>query len=589
MSNFLFFLSMFFLISCEKSSNVSTGIVIQEKKPSKVVKEIGVKEVEVPRIKISGVEDVELALRFQGEKRVHDYLSIREDFKDDSFKKVKLHDYLRRKILNLNFKKINKIEIDDRERVKKGDENIFIVSSWKDQDYFVFEDKMKSGFNYRDLKNYTGKFKVNFKVALDSLKTTKKIINIKVATLLYDRDKEGVKELSLKRLTKHSDQNEMFEIKNQKDFESERVYTLIDEEISAGFIYKGLVDRHELALKVSEFKFEDLVDKVRDYSSYIDKLQSENAKVVVSTSEKSRIFYVKPGERLEDFLKNNFKNVIFNEEGKLVAIDGVETNFNFPEVWSDIPLMAWDAGKWIVHGDYRLPLKEGKTYIVSYAIARELVESQRVQRKVLNNYKLEKEIKLNNVRPGDELTVKLSGSRFYPDYDVRQISLECGYEFPVGGLNERDRERERKIREYQFRWGQWCGVWHESFTGYKRKSIAFPEGFSEYRLKLVINDKEYELFNSLPSKNDVVTLNDGKVAKLRFVVKREMLQDINDVYLRVYRDPKRGYKTIGFVNWGNCAARNKRGFRFKHYSIKPQKHLNENLEKYNLNVWLRQL
>lgn len=402
---------------------------------------------DIPEVRIRQIKEVKTGIRVKSEFDGHSsskFLGLQQEYVDpkDSESKESL---IRRKTLNLQYIKItDPTRLPDQDEMATlSDYDLFIIGRWKDRNFYPFQFEVtKEG---QELVPESGRITSVFKVELQNLLGVSYIERVFLSTNLIDFKDEVISEFRTHPLIKSNNTEERYVFKNVSELKPQDNYFLYDISLDTSSISDLLVSRNNIALKIKNFTFNRLGKDI-DFAQLVSQVEEKTARVIFSTNKTTKTYQVAPGMTVESFLKHIGHEVVSDKNGFIISIDETSNSLSTPVDIENIPVNELDNGLWHILGQAETlkdTLIANKQYIVSYASAREIIESQDTITPILENYLLgDNGVEVNDVRIGDKFEVSINGDRLVPFAEKYNAPAACNCIFSevylCGGVRNRD-------------------------------------------------------------------------------------------------------------------------------------------------------
>ncbi|MEI8348141.1 MAG: hypothetical protein WCG27_11785 [Pseudomonadota bacterium] len=538
----------------------------------------------IPQWRVTQAPEIKLGMEFLDTKSVAQSITMKDEGATET-----AQSHLRQKSLHATYKILNHQDIEESDIIKHGEEDIYVISNWRDQSYYPFLKELMELKKNKNTQDFSGIYDVNFNLAISSTAGISKISGIKFSILLYNQEKKDFYPLGLNRLTKNSDDEEVFVLENNKEINPAIGYRLLAKGISPQYLLRELPSRGQLALKLIDMEVETRTGVSYKFSDWRRENERFKSRVIYSDPWQTTVYYISSGETLKDFILTLDQKAEFDGEGNVVKIHSFRGGKLGPSDWKNISMAEAAQEGWATIGKGKEVLLPGKTYLITYASINDIALSQ-VQQQIIGEKQIvEKEVAFDEVKAGDVLEFEiLQAQRSTPEFKEAVTGQECGYDGQAarnnGGGGGRGDRTYGGVVGNTFEWNKWCRVKELLFAKYSIEDINFSDSHSVPRLRIKVGEKIVALDSALVPGNKMFVSNDGKILKWRFIVNKQMLGNQNRLSLVVLPDPQASMVNLGFRSWDDCEARNHAGFKFRGYSTAPRPMLNEKLERYQVSL-----
>jgi len=481
----------------------------------------------LPEVRIRQIKEIQTGVRVKKEFDGHsssDFFGLKQEYINpiDSESKESL---VRRKILNLQYLKVT-----DPTRLPDADEmaqlvdyDLFIVGRWKDKNFYPFNHSITGdGVEYVP---DSGRITSVFKVELRGLKGVSFLERVFLSTNLIDSKDRVITEFRTHPLLKSNNTEERFEFTGVNELKPIDNYFLYDISLDPSQISDLLLSRNNVALKIKNFSFNRL-GRTFDFSQLVAQVEEKTARVIVSVGDKTKTYQVAPGISLKNLLIRVGHNIKTDINGNIISIDDLSNSLSTPIDLQNIPFNELDKGVWSILGEAERiddTLAPQKQYIVSYATAKDIISSQNVLTRIVNDVVIEDmPLLIEDIRIGDVYEVNFTLAELVPKQEIyyKESGCNClyGETYRCG--------RDLCYREY--RENTSCMSQH-SRVSYTKKQIKLDSS------NLPV---EIQFSNSTAKPGDIVNERDGiavfdndHVSTFRFAVKLDHVKD--DRFLKI--------------------------------------------------------
>ena len=528
---------------------------------------------DIPKINIHNVQSVEMGFSFKNDnnRSSDEYVSLVNSLDESNERTIplKFDARAREKILALQYNKIVDPGLvpNKKTTVDTKDFDFFILSNWRDQNYFQIEDYLNKNSG-RESRENAGQLLTKFRLNLENLSGISEISNIQLTTSIFNKKSGENHELLTHPLLRSTFEVERFFLEDETMFTPVESYGILDLNLDSEEIRGQVLHRSQVAITIKDFDYIRGGNKLR-YSEVLNKVKAKTAKIIISNAEKTMAYNVTPRGTLLDFIKIHKDKIFINENGEIDSIDDVATTLSFPVNFKKLSSFQMDLGVWSILGDAKNiheVLKKNKTYIVTYATAKELALTQTEKVTVFKDKKYSDTLALENLREGDVLTIEMTGTRSHPQISGEEQRIVRGQEYECIDVREHDHIRSRKITP-SYRECNWIGVtapaWYTRSIAPRTEPVIFGEDLRGINPYLSIGETDMFLDRAFVSNNTAVLLDNGKRIKFRFEVGR-MLGGSRVVSLRSRPDPSSKTLTYGYVRVWPMATRHGKAPRYSH-------------------------
>ncbi|MBC7540158.1 MAG: hypothetical protein H7281_15140 [Bacteriovorax sp.] len=376
---------------------------------------------DIPKISIGLVQDVSIGAIFRLNKELllgdYDFSILKQEFTETADQKggdIDTLKVLRRKVVINQYNHLRNTKTEKLDIITNDDLRTNILSSWTDDQYFPFINKLPKLENSID--NNSGKFLTNFKIRLSNIKNVTEISDISLQSFFYDYEKMEETPIYDHFLLKSSGSKEKIKLDGSSSYSPVTIYPLIANEISSNTILEKILSRSEIGIKFTDYNY--TYENIQlNYKQVLDNVFNGDAKIIFSTNSKTDVFFVSPGMTLLEVLKQNGKNVILTKDGDISSIDGIESTAKYPFDLDNQTQDDAQRGLWSVFGEEDSVLAKVKAqgiYVVSYSTIKDVLNNTKKWVE-LGTENFNTKLLIENVIEGDRLIINAG--------DVQKISI----------------------------------------------------------------------------------------------------------------------------------------------------------------------
>lgn len=387
---------------------------------------------DIPKISISEVQNISIGAVFK--KNESSAQSTQFQFLNQTFLPTNTPSIgdidslrvLRSKVVKNQYNFLRNVKTEKVDLITNEDLRSDILSSWPDSNFYSFIDELPESANVYD--NESGKFTTSFKIKISNALNVSEISNISIKSFFYDYQKMEKGEIYNHFLLKASGSKESYKLTGRDSFYPVGSYSLVANELKSTEIYNRLQDRSEIGIKFNNFDYTKSGIPL-NYEEVLSKVFDQDARIVISTKDKTEVFFVAPEQTLYNVLIRLGRKVKLNKDGEIDSIDNIESKLTYP---LDIDTMKIDElanGMWSIFGDGEKlsdTLRPQGLYVVSFASGDEIINAKKTwgnfdQNEVVDNFTIDQ------IFAGDELLLDSSDlTKTYIAENLKESTYELG-------------------------------------------------------------------------------------------------------------------------------------------------------------------
>ena len=226
-------------------------------------------------------------------------------------------------------------------------------------------------------------------------------------------------------------------------------------------------------------------------------------------------------------------------------------------------------GTWTLLGDAKSvydQLKKNKTYIVSYAKAKELSMTKNEEVVIFKNKEYSDLLELSNLRTGDILTIELSGKRKFPRISGHLTRVVTAGTVSCEWHPEPDREmikvlKKSNKREYCTPSSGSATIIYTQPTSPKIEQIVFDE--DDLGAYISIGDRDFDFNQGFIKNNKSTVLDSGKKIKFRFEVGK-LLEGSREITFKTKPDTNTERLSYGYIGIVSAPHTDRPPVRYSH-------------------------
>lgn len=385
------------------------------------------------------------------------------------------------------------------------------LSQWKDQNLYPFVHNIKNNEGTGALPNTA---LVESSVSLEVFKADGVTKLTEIDYALSD-DALDWSSGDVFRLTDNDGNMAIFEMNGASSTSrSSRAYKASKvEELKT--VVSSLEKRSELAMEIADFKY-TLHNKELKLSETLPRIESKTAMVVIFDGEKVDYEFVTARGSVEDVFKSAFDNVIFDDQGRLLTVDGSRNELSFNTDFNELDELKLKQLSVTLIGasNGHEKVEGGGVYIASKAKGKELARMHQ-SGTVITKSEESRIVDLGKFYPGQKLDLKVFSKRSTPRVTKRNVSVKVSFNTISIPRPKQDESINNKSIAKRRAWGD--------FTA-KEKILSWT-GYSSLNLKsgnhidsILIDDEVFPLDIMLVEQNEMAFVQEGKVSKFRLKV-----------------------------------------------------------------------
>ena len=329
--------------------------------------------------------------------------------------------FARKEILNKQYQLVIKDEINSNTvgNLISNMNNIYNISNfypaalWKKVKYIESHPKIKES---------SGHVRLEFGIGITGVGNVNSISNIELEVLTIHKETGVTTSFGSRRL-KNGLHYETIVIPHELDaVKPPAQYSILLQNLDASELNSVLNDDHKFVVRVIDYTFERFGQQYR-YSTFLQNIQENQAKITISTSSNNREIYVVPNKSLYEFLQEH-NDVEIDTDDNIVRLNeyvgGLEVPVNFNND-------ANTDGIWSVFGKKNDQMMPGVNYVLSYANTLDLLKPTTVKTRVFSG-EVGGMVTITDLRVGDEYIFEVTPKALYQKSITDKVS-----NIPVGG------------------------------------------------------------------------------------------------------------------------------------------------------------
>lgn len=309
---------------------------------------------------------------------------------------------IRRKILDLHYNKVTDPNFfpSKNETITMEDFLTFPITRWQDMPFFIFRGKNEGQ------RNLNNSFQVDFFVTFNSLIGVTEIRDIEYSIVTWPKEKR-IRERA--RLMDTNGSGEVLHFSGEIDHQKDgRLRRLIKRDVRNEAVRGIIENREEVGIRIEDFSY--ILDGQKlNWGSVKKNIDAASSLFIYSTPYGFKSEFVASQGKLIDGFHQVVKNILTDEEGRLIEVEGYKNSLMVPVDFDNLSADEASALSVQLIGANSLnePMIAGEAYLISVQPTRDIARVHRKSNVTINSE--ETQINIGSYFGGEILEIRITG------------------------------------------------------------------------------------------------------------------------------------------------------------------------------------